>query len=551
MSKIKTTALLAVLLVILLSAISCKAEPHDISEKNWNINIDESVKNNMSIINTCFTNSFTKIQPNTQINYNTDYKIYSAKNETESCQLVLYSENTISSLIIETEMTDNLYVEVLREYYIGTQPDTYYPDPLAPVTDNFTLKGGENLTFLIKFKTTENAVAGEYNIGIKIRQNSNDSVINEVALNVVVHVWDFTLPDASSCATAVGLYPQFINKLHGITIDDKQREMYKSYYDYLLENRVCAYSIPYDILDNRSDEYLDNPRVSNLVVPYSDNDDTIVEYYKKLSSKPEWFAKAVFYPLDEPTSKEHLDTLKSICDRLDRLYPGYQLVTPFFTNIRYNNSTDQIDFMTGHTNIWCPKTYMYITSNIYSDEQIQKYPPFGNRMEKRKKAGDRIWWYVCWEPGDPYCNLFLDMEGIMHRLLFWQQKLYDVDGFLYWGANYWQGVDDPWTDMRTVKDLSMDVFGDGSLLYNGNRAGIDGPVGSLRLEAIRDGIEDFEMFSLAEKYLGRDYIVNTIGEMTTSIIKYSKSEDKFMSIRIKIGEMLEKAVLSAKSSKSP
>ncbi|MDD4774737.1 MAG: DUF4091 domain-containing protein, partial [Eubacteriales bacterium] len=435
--------------------------------------------------------------------------------------------------------------------YLQTQPGTYYPDPLAPVTDNFTLKSGENLTLLLKFTTTEETAAGDYSVSIKIRQNENDSAIKEIALNITVHVWDFILPDASSCATAVGLYPQFINKMHGITVEDKQSEMYKSYYDFLLKHRVCAYSLPYDILDSRADAYLDNPRVTNFVIPYSDNDDTIAEYYKKLSSKSEWFDKAVFYPLDEPTSKERLDELKSICDRLDRLYPGYQLVTPFFTNIRYDNTADQIDFMTGFTNIWCPKTYMYITSNVYSPEQIQKYAPFGKRMEKRKAAGDRIWWYVCWEPGDPYCNLFVDMEGIMHRLLFWQQKLYDVDGFLYWGANYWRDTDDPWTDMRTVKNLSMNVFGDGSLLYNGNKAGIDGPAGSLRLEAVRDGIEDFEMFSLAEKYLGRDYVMDTIGEVTTSIIKYAKSEEKFSSVRIKIGEMLEKAVINEKDSINP
>jgi hypothetical protein len=187
---------------------------------------------------------------------------------------------------------------------------------------------------------------------------------------------------------------------------------------------------------------------------------------------------------------------------------------------------------------------MYITGNIYSAEQLQKYAPFGDRMAERRNAGDRVWWYVCWEPGEPYCNLFVDMEGIMHRLLFWQQKFYNVDGFLYWGVNYWRGTDDPWKDMRTVKDLSMDVFGDGSLIYNGNKAGIDGPAGSIRLEAIRDGIEDFDMFTLAEKYLGRDYIHDAIGEITTSVIKYTKNEDKFTAARIKLGNELEKAIKS-------
>lgn len=538
---------LTFLIIIILSAAACNVSNHNPGKDTLLIRNDESEMNKLINITSWFTNSFSKIQPDTENNGNISYKLYMAKNEMESCQLILRSVEKLSNLIIEANPLNNIGIEVLREYYIETQTDTYYPDPLAPSTDNFILKANENLTFLLKFKTTKRTDTGEYNVNIKIKQNDTQNILN---LKVTIHIWDFVLPESSSCTTAVGLYPEFINKLHGITIDYKQIEMYKTYYDYLLENRICAYSLPYDVLDERSDEYLDNPRVTNLVIPYSKNDDIIRAYYKKLSANPIWFAKAVFYPLDEPTSNKHLDELKVICQRLDKLYPGYQLVTPFFTNIQYNSTEDQIDFMTGLTNIWCPKTFLYITSNIYSTEQLQKYAPFGKRMEERKAAGDRVWWYICWEPGDPYCNLFVDMDGIMHRLLFWQQKLYNVDGFLYWGVNYWRGTDDPWTDMRTVKDLSMDVFGDGSLLYNGNKAGIDGPAGSMRLEAIRDGIEDFDMFTLAEKYLGREYVINAISEVTTSVIKYSKSEDKFSSVRIKIGDALEKAVISEQDSKN-
>lgn len=542
MFKIRRILLTLIPVILIITAAGCYKDSADaVTDTALG---DESEMNKLIKITSWFTNSFSKVQPDTEGNGNIFYDVYMAKNEMESCQLVLRSEEKTINLIIETEpsKSENIDAEILREYYIETQAGKYYPDPLAPVTDNFTLNANENLTFLIKFKTNADTAAGEHNLNLTVKQK--DGLTCSLPLVIRIHVWDFTLPEASSCATAVGLYPEFINKMHGITVDDKQTGMYKTYYDYLIENRVCAYTLPYDILDERADVYLDNPRVSNFVIPYSDNDDTIRAYYAKLSSIPEWFAKAVFYPLDEPTSNEQLDKLELICERLDKLYPGYQLVTPFFRDIQYNAQTDQIDFMTGLTNIWCPKSYMYITGNIYSSGQLQKYAPFGERMAERKNAGDRVWWYVCWEPGEPYCNLFVDMEGIMHRLLFWQQKYYDIDGFLYWGVNYWRGTDDPWADMRTVKDLSMDVFGDGSLIYNGNKAGLDGPAGSLRLEAVRDGIEDFDMFTLAEKYLGRDYVHDAIGEITSSVIKYTKSEDKFTSARIRMGNALEKAIKS-------
>ncbi len=535
---------IVLLIMLIIPAFSCNRDLF-IQSDDKKINIREWEMSDLPDISYLLTNSFTKIQPNTLKAGRADYICHMAKNEAESCQLILRSVVKLENLSIEAENHEEIAIELLREYYIETQDGIYFPDPLVPATKNFTLIPDENLVFLIKFKTTAKTTAGDYEFHFKITQNGGQDLI---LFKITVHVWNFTLPDSSSCATAVGLYPEFINKMHGLTSEIAQTEMYKKYYDHLLENRICAYTLPYDILDKRADGYLDNPCVTNLVIPYSKDDETILRYFKKLSSNPLWFAKAVFYPLDEPTSVKHLDELKKICERLERLYPGYQIVTPFFTNIQYDSSTDQIDFMTGLTNIWCPKTYMYITSNIYTEEQLLKYAPFGKRMEDRKTAGDRIWWYVCWEPGDPYCNLFIDMDGIMHRLLFWQQKLYDVGGFLYWGADYWRDTEDPWKDMRTVKGLSMDVFGDGSLIYNGTKAGIDGPAGSMRIETIRDGIEDIDMFTLAEKYLGREYVHDMISKITASVIKYTKNEDRFIAVRKDIGDRLEKVFNSRSDS---
>ena len=67
--------------------------------------------------------------------------------------------------------------------------------------------------------------------------------------------------------------------------------------------------------------------------------------------------------------------------------------------------------------------------------------------------------------------------------------------------NYWEKkfVADPWYDMDT---LGTGYYGDGSLLYPGKKVGIDGPVGSIRLEALRDGIEDFDYLTLADQKLG-------------------------------------------------
>ena len=71
------------------------------------------------------------------------------------------------------------------------------------------------------------------------------------------------------------------------------------------------------------------------------------------------------------------------------------------------------------------------------------------------------------------------------------------------------------------------------------RAGLVVP--SLRAKIVRDGIDDIEMFYLAEKYLDNDWLMEKAKEGTPTLTSYSTS-DKFVSLRIEIGNALEEAM---------
>jgi hypothetical protein len=114
-----------------------------------------------------------------------------------------------------------------------------------------------------------------------------------------------------------------------------------------------------------------------------------------------------------------------------------------------------------------------------------------------------------------------------------------VDGLLYWHSNYWEYVDDPWEDMATVKWLSDYVFGDGSLLYNGE----NGPCGSLRLEAVRDGIEDFEYLKMAEETIGKEATLKLINKVSKSLLNYTRDNDEFANVRKELGFLIEKEIV--------
>jgi hypothetical protein len=163
-------------------------------------------------------------------------------------------------------------------------------------------------------------------------------------------------------------------------------------------------------------------------------------------------------------------------------------------------------------------------------------------MDEYKTQGNKIWWYVCWEPGDPYCNMYVNEIGLQHRELFWQQYHYHSDGFLYWALNHWREIDDPWADMANVRSLSDHVYGDGSVMYPGYNVGVQGGVASIRMECIRDGVEDFDMLKLAEQYLGRDFVEEQIAKVTPTLTEHTKDNALFASVRETIGDALEAAI---------
>jgi len=488
------------------------------------------------------TNGIDKYTEETEISADApkSHALYMAKNEDEGAQILFRANERFGSVALDITSApeDGPALTVYKEAAVSTGKSENTPDALAPFSGKLTLLRDRTAGVYLRFSADETQAAGTYTYTFDLRVKEE----TVASYTVDVTVYDFALPDTPSSATAVGLYKSSISQMHQVWDEEQVNELYKNYYDLMLDYKVTAYDLPYDILDERADTYMSNPRVTSFRVPTCDEDDArLAQIYDKLCTNPEWLAKAYFYPLDEPTSREMLDNLAALCERLNRIAPEIRICTPFFLNIDYNGSTDQITFMTDKTTLWCPKSYMYVTSNIYSAAQMKKYPSFGERMAERKAAGDDVWWYVCWEPGDPYNNLFVDQLGIQHRILFWQQYAHDVDGFLYWGANYWHGTGDPWSDMATVKDLSPSVYGDGSLLYNGNVVGLDSGCPSLRLAAVRDGVEDHTLLTLAASVLGDAFVDGVIAKITQSLTEYSTDTELFLAARREIYEALAAA----------
>ncbi len=264
------------------------------------------------------------------------YTMYMAKNEVENGQFVLASKNghddlTVTVSAFKDGAGNQIETELLYGWYTKMY-DTYTPDALPPVQGPMDIKAGTSQCFYIKVRTDEDTKAGTYSAAVEVK-NKLGAVIKtaEISLNV----WDFTLDDNDAPPVTADLNHYEIYTAYQ-QYDSDDRQLYKMYYDFLLENHVCAYDLPYTMDDERVDEYLNNPRVRCFAVDYTGygtGHDIDTEYlkraYSKLSANPEWFSKGYFYYVDEPLESGKLLQIGEYGSMLESVYPGYRMISPF------------------------------------------------------------------------------------------------------------------------------------------------------------------------------------------------------------------------------
>ncbi len=489
------------------------------------------------------------------------YQLRLAKNELEACQLIFSTKQDYSNMTLEiTDFTNKngktLRTELLYGYYFEVREEMII-DPLPPLDGPFDLKANKSKTFVIKVMSTLDSEAGEYVATVTLKDSSGQEVKKA---KVFAYVWDFELPEETSCKTLMDTSSFAVYTLHGVHEEDDE-QLYKNYYDFLLENRINSYTLPYSTeyySDPRIVEYLDNPRVRaflNMGWKRKLTGDNVKHSYDFLSQKQEWLDKTYFYPVDEPIDITMLDQVRTFGEIIKQNFPNHKLLVPMHFNLSMNpeSTMDHFEYVADYVTAWCPKTFFFNTYEDYKKNPYLTYymsgmleknlGTFPERMAKHQAEGDDVWWYVTRVPNYPEITLTMETKAVKYRVLFWQQKLYNVDNFLYYMTNDWypEGNDLAW-NAKHEKTHLYDVYGNGVLVYCGAYVGIYGPVGSLRLECVRDGIEDFEYLTILEKHYGKETVDNVISRITTSLYKYTEDETTFTEVKIALGNLIEKTI---------
>ena len=476
------------------------------------------------------------------------YVIHMAGNSIENCQFFLSAETDQHTLGLNlSDFTDGkgntLRAEILQEHYVNINGQMV-PDALPPLGNYFALKAGQSQGFVIKVWADTNQPAGLYSATLNV-YDSNLGVIVKTA-TVYVLVYDFSLSDETALRTAVGLgdWPIVASYQNKGMNDVEYWDLYKIYYDFLLENRLCAYRLPYRLDDSRVTEYLNNPRVTSFVINKISDDES--QAYSILSQNASWLKKGFYYYVDEPTNQTLLNNLAAAGDRLSNTFPGYNQISPFFTNMNMGES-DQIEFMKNYVNIWCTKPFAFTPREKYmiggtqymtTAAQDKKYGTFAERMAALAKEGHETWLYVCWEPGQPYANWLALGDGTEPVITIWQCKMTDSVGMLYWDATYWTA--DPMNDLTPL--IGATSHGDGVLLYSGAQVGIYEPISSHRLENIRMGIQDYQLLTMLEELVGAEAADEMVAMVTTDVVTYTSDDDYLKAVRVLLLEKVAEAL---------
>ncbi len=439
----------------------------------------------------------------------TSINMYAAKNEYEGTQVIIKADSS-GLKNVKVNITDLKHengsdsigsncIKTYKEHYIHvTEPTTrelkagWYPDALIPLTSTFEIEPSQNQGIWISVKVPKGQAAGLYSG--KVEVTSGDKSVD---IPVEFNVWDFELPDESSTKTAFAIWFRQVADYYGLEYETKEYwEMQEKYYWFQNEYGVAPQDLP--IPDDDIDQYIaglqrfnSNPKVSGFRLPFYDKKDvngkTVIDWDKneQLVSKlrvNNLLGKAYYYVggwIDEPTS-ETLPLVREIGQKLKEIAP----------EVRHIVTREPIKALWGYVDTWAPILYYYDAQTAHN----------------RQELGEHVWWYTCVNPKHPYPSYHIDDDLLGGRLLTWMQKDNNVEGNLYWATTIFKKYDekqgiyiprDVWNDPKAFPGAS----GDGYLMYPGKveNVGFDGPVGTIRLEAIRDGLEDYEYLVMLEK----------------------------------------------------
>ena len=487
--------------------------------------------------------------------------IEAVKNEYESAQLIISTSDDISSYYLEksdltcgentisasnVEIYNVLYVELSNERDLANYGGGIYPDGLVPIekakeAGELKAAANTNVQLWITVYVPKETAAGVYRGSFKLTVDGK-----EISVPVSVTVYDYTLTDDNH-APSMFTYRQ--DRI-GIGELDNSTAMMEYYYDYFSNYRIMLQELPIESLTpselaDAAEKYYDKMTTfsllstkGNITTNFSRNKESIraqiLELAKRSTAEKNLVSKAAIYCMDEPNVQGE-DSDNVLQTAINTMNDWYSMLNEIVETIladesgayaNFKNYADWQNQILTIPNI-VPHTIgsmQWIIGNRHK-AKVQEYltaleticPVFTtfddatyyDLMDIVEEYELNLWWYGCTNPQAPYPTYHIgDLNLLSSRAVSWLQMKYNIGGNLYWGAAGYATEDEKTFEYPIdvyeypyLKSNGRFVGGDGYLTYPGAKYGIYGPIPSMRLMSVRDGLEDYELlYALKEKY---------------------------------------------------
>ena len=535
-------------------------------------------------------------------------RLHCARNEIESAQIAFVSDEGARVKIGIGELVSDAgkskigkdCAEIFLVDYVPVDKTTdkygkrgNWPDPLPRLRDGiFDAPAGKVQPVWVAVSVPNSAVPGIYRGYLSVECGQVKSKIP-----VELEVFNFSLPDIPSIRTAFGdnvysfapYYRDFESARDGIKKRLRSMMARAKISPYAREDTRPKYRLVYPGGDKSKTPKVEfdwsdfDANVKELVDVYKANalvlnvegvgggtfherhpgmlgeikegdaryNAVIADYFSQINSHivdKGWTKVFYTYNFDEPEERDYPFVSNEI-SKIKRYAPDIKVML-----------TEQPEpQLYGFPDIWC----------MLSDYLVPEV------CAQRKQKGEEIWWYVCTHPRAPYAGAFIDHPGTDLRVWLWQSFKYGVDGILFWSVTYSHSptaypdsVQNPYLDpMSWTVGYGLPKGakvpwgnGDGRFFYppisckNGEKAeASEEIVGSMRLEILRDGIEDYEYLCILRRLIGQksaklstaeiayfNALLEVPDSITRSMTEYTFDATPIEKRRMKIARAIEK-----------
>ncbi len=433
---------------------------------------------------------------------------------------------------------------------------------------------GQNAVIWVDVYIPEEIKAGEYEGTFKVK--ADEDFFAEVPITLTV--WDFSLPKIATHRTHFGHFSRIANEWGIEKNSEKFQQIEERFCKSLAKHRINP-PIPEHLLPLVNDDgsltiiperhaklkqyinethlvdfeiprakFIKNTSNSFAAIPESQTDPVAIQktkrYYREYYAyvkKNGWEKRAYVYMLDEPNSIKDYQQVINLGRIIKEAVPELKRVVveqPY----KHEKSWPDLD---GYLDIWCPLLGYIdreaVEEKIKNGDEVWSYSALVQKAPKyhphydRVKGKDPLYWH-------------LDQPASVYRRTFWVNREYDITGFIYWTSINWASYTDPWLEpffihqAQTGDDPTLFQThyynGGGLLFYPGKDAGFDGPVTSIRLKNVREGLEDYEYFAILDKAGERQFVQDVVNEICPEWWECKGTPESLLKAREKLAEKI-------------